>query len=128
MPRQSSSGDEDAGLPHPQPHENETGQFRPAAFVPAPDSPVKPLLAEIKALQMAGREGEARTLLYQVIAQVPDYDTPWLRLLGLVTSEQDEHHVLEGFLRQHPQHPFADALHTRLDQLRPESFRQLEEQ
>jgi hypothetical protein len=67
-----------------------------------------------RSLLQANKGGEARAVLRQLVAGAPEYEDPWLQLLALEPPVAEEIELLEGFLRHHPQHRFAQAFRSRL--------------
>ena len=68
--------------------------------------------------QQAECAARARTLLMQAMATASTAEQALLELGKYALPAAEAIDLLEAFLRQHPQHPFAPALQTRLEDLR----------
>lgn len=104
---------------------SQSSQPKRNAFGQIPSSPhenLKPLHMEdvrqgmtaARTLLQANKGDEARAVLRQLVARAPEYEDPWLQLLALEPPANEEVALLEGFLRHHPQHRFAQAFRSRL--------------
>jgi hypothetical protein len=75
------------------------------------------VMQTVRSMAAKGRKDEARRLLGRIVERAPQYEEPWLQLLALEPSPAEEIALLRAFLHHHPNHRYAKAFQTRLQDI-----------